>query len=106
MEFPEGPPQEGLTQSGSLAQLAVMQNALVALREGKSSAAAFSTLAQAQTAVSAALPARYGMVLMQLLTSLESSALFTEESCSFSQIDLIDKLQMWLDKAGQEMQRA
>jgi len=31
---------------------------------------------------------------------LESSALFSEESCSFSQRDLIDSLQMWADKAA------
>ena len=30
---------------------------------------------------------------------LESSALFSEESCSFSQKDLVDSLRMWVDKA-------
>jgi hypothetical protein len=34
-----------------------------------------------------------------LLDRLESSALFTEESCSFSQRDQFASLQMWLDKA-------
>lgn len=48
----------------------------------------------------AALPARYAEVLHGLLDRLESGALFSEESCSFSQKDLIDSLQMWLDKAG------
>jgi len=39
-------------------------------------------------------------VLHQLMDRLESSALFSEESCSFSQRDLIDSLQMWADKAA------
>jgi len=46
-----------------------------------------------------ALPPAFGEVLGQLLDRLESSALFTEESCSFSQQGLIDHLQVWLDKA-------
>jgi len=37
--------------------------------------------------------------LAGLLTRLESSALFTEESCSFSHQDLLGSLQMWCDKA-------
>jgi hypothetical protein len=86
--------------------LAPLQTALDALRRGESRVAAFSALAQAQSAVLAALPPRYATVLMQLLTSLESSALFTEESCSFSQVDLLDKLQMWLDKAAAELEKA
>jgi len=38
-------------------------------------------------------------VLLGLLDRLESSALFSEESCSFSQKDLLDNLQVWVDKA-------
>jgi hypothetical protein len=45
------------------------------------------------------LPERYTVVLHQLLDRLESSALFSEESCSFSQRDLLDSLQTWLEKA-------
>ena len=37
--------------------------------------------------------------LQQLLDRLESSALFSEESCSFSQKELLDSLQLWMDKA-------
>ena len=47
----------------------------------------------------AALPPRYGEVLLNLLDRLESSALFSEESCSFSQKDLLDNLKVWADKA-------
>ncbi|WP_374316685.1 hypothetical protein [Aquabacterium sp.] len=46
-----------------------------------------------------ALPARYIEVLERVLSQLESAALFTEESCSFSQADLVAALQQWLDKA-------
>lgn len=50
-------------------------------------------------AVALPLPPRFGDVLGQLLDRLEASALFNEESCSFSQKDLLASLQMWLDKA-------
>lgn len=46
-----------------------------------------------------ALPPRYGEVLERILTQLESSALFSEESCSFSQADLFDALGDWLTRA-------
>lgn len=50
-----------------------------------------------------ALPPAFGEVWVQLMDRLESSALFSEESCSFSQRDLIDSLQLWLDKARQRL---
>jgi hypothetical protein len=45
------------------------------------------------------LPPRYAAVLEQLLAPLEASALFSEESCSFSQTDLAANLAQWLDHA-------
>ena len=53
----------------------------------------------ARDALPGALPPRYAQVLDQLLDRLESSALFSEESCSFSQRDLLDGLAQWLSKA-------
>ena len=50
-------------------------------------------------AASLPLPARYGEVLGNLLDRLEAGALFNEESCSFSQKDLLDGLRIWADKA-------
>jgi hypothetical protein len=38
-------------------------------------------------------------VLLNLLDRLESGALFSEESCSFSQKDLVANLEMWVEKA-------
>jgi hypothetical protein len=80
-------------------QLEALQEALGALAESSVTAASFSALAEKQVTLLAALPPRYAEVLTQLLTRLESSALFTEESCSFSHKDLVDSLQLWLDKA-------
>jgi hypothetical protein len=44
-------------------------------------------------------------VWLGLLDRLESSALFSEESCSFSQSALLDNLDMWLQKAGEKLIR-
>jgi hypothetical protein len=61
---------------------------------------AFCAQARAQDALLAALPPRYGEVWLGLIDRLESSALFNEESCSFSQSALLDNLEGWLVKAG------
>ncbi len=88
------------TSSPALAQRHALQDQLNRLRQGETSAHAFSQSARQHGALLAALPARYAEVLHGLLDRLESGALFSEESCSFSQKDLIDSLQMWLDKTG------
>lgn len=80
-----------------------LQTALDALGQGTLAPAAFSAQARAESALLAALPERYTVVLHDLLDRLESSALFAEESCSFSQQDLRDSLQMWLDKARAQL---
>jgi len=90
--------------SQALAQLQTLQDALAQLRVESLGAALLSELAQAQRELLDALPPRFFDVLMQLLSRLESSALFTDESCSFSRHDLLDSLQLWLDKAGQTLQ--
>ena len=46
-----------------------------------------------------ALPQRYVDVLERLLNQLESAALFTEESCSFSQANMVSALGDWLQRA-------
>jgi hypothetical protein len=45
------------------------------------------------------LPEKFGVVLSDLLDRIESSALFSGESCSFSQKGLFDNLQLWANKA-------
>lgn len=83
----------------ALLQLQALDDALLRLEDGSLSAAQLNDQARAAHALLAALPERYGPVLLQLLDRLESSALFTEESCSFSHQGLLDSLQQWLDKA-------
>jgi hypothetical protein len=87
-------------------QLEALQTALQQLRDDTLGVAAFSQLAMQQASLAASLPERFGEVLSQLLNRLESSALFTEESCSFSRKDLLDSLQLWLDKARLQLQNA
>ena len=84
-------------------QLETIAAALNTLREGTGGISALSDTARRSDALLDALPARYREVLLNLLDRLESSALFSEESCSFSQKDLIDSLQMWVDKAGAQL---
>jgi len=45
------------------------------------------------------LPEKFGVVLGDLLDRMEASALFSGESCSFSQKGLFDNLHLWADKA-------
>ena len=85
-------------------QLDALQAALNQLRNGALTPHALSDLSRAQTALLDTLPPRYAEVLLGLMDRLESSALFSEESCSFSQQGLLDNLQVWVDKARGELQ--
>ena len=91
------------TPSSPLAQLDTVQEALHQLAAQPGNASRLCALAREQTHLLAALPPRYGEVLLNLLDRLESSALFSEESCSFSQKDLVDSLRMWVDKAREAL---
>ncbi len=75
------------------------------LSEGQGSIEAL--LAQTQTAneLRQQLPPAFSTVLDNLTDRLQASALFTEESCSFSRQDLIDSLRLWLDKARERIDR-
>ena len=84
--------------------LNALSQSLAQLRADALTVAAFSAQARAQEALLAALPPRYGEVWLGLLDRLESSALFSEESCSFSQSALLDNLEAWLQKAGEKLQ--
>ena len=84
-------------------QLARFTQALGGLLDGSLRPGDFSAQARAHTVLLEALPPRYTTVLHDLLDRLESSALFSDESCSFSQQDLIANLQVWLDKATAQL---
>ncbi|MDP1564663.1 MAG: hypothetical protein Q8L91_00160 [Polaromonas sp.] len=86
-------------------QLATLDGALQQLRSGTLTVLAFSRLARMQGELLAALPPKFEAVLQQLLDRLESSALFSEESCSFSQTELLDSLQQWLGHAQGQLDR-
>ncbi|AVQ81212.1 MULTISPECIES: hypothetical protein [unclassified Variovorax] len=82
------------------AQLDALAARIAALSgSGGGPVTALSDEARGSAELLAALPPRYGEVLLNLLDRLESSALFSEESCSFSQKDLLDNLKVWADKA-------
>ncbi|RMA59392.1 hypothetical protein C8C96_0398 [Acidovorax sp. 100] len=92
------PPGYAMTDTAHT-QLTTFTQALQAFERGDHTAATLSTLAREQTTLLDALPPRYSDVLLNLLDRLESSALFSEESCSFSQKDLVANLTMWAEKA-------
>ena len=84
-------------------QLHALHIAFVQLQNGQLTPSALNTQARHSAALLAALPPRYGPVLLQLLDRLEAGALFTEESCSFSASDLHTHLAGWLAKADEQL---
>jgi len=91
--------------SPSLNELNTLRQSLNALRGNSLGVSAFASTARNTNALLQALPPRYAEVWLGLIDRLESSALFSEESCSFSQVDLLDSLSMWLDKAEQQLNK-
>jgi hypothetical protein len=89
-----------MTMSAALDTLTRMNNTLTACKQGAVSQNVLIQQWRNDVAL-LALPDKFGVVLGNLLDRLESSALFSEESCSFSQKDLLDSLQLWLEKAQQ-----
>lgn len=85
------------------AQLARISQALEQVRHQPGTLGQLCDSAREARELQAALPPRFGEVLLNLLDRLESSALFSEESCSFSQKDLLDSLQLWADKAAERL---
>jgi hypothetical protein len=79
--------------------LATLRMALTDLRHNARTDRAFVQTARSQEALFKALPPKFELVWLELVDRLESSALFSEESCSFSQTDLLDNLALVLDKA-------
>ena len=79
--------------------LATLRMALTDLRNNARADRAFVQTARSQEALFKALPPKFELVWLELVDRLESSALFSEESCSFSQTDLLDNLGLVLDKA-------
>jgi hypothetical protein len=85
--------------SAALETLDRMKTALAQSQNGQLPQSEMIRLWRSESA-SLALPARFDEVLHPLLDRIEASVLFSEESCSFSQKDLLASLQMWADKAS------
>jgi len=83
--------------------IAPIHQALAQLRADALGVQAFCAQARAQGDLLEVLPPRYGEVWLGLIDRLESSAMFSEESCSFSQSSLLDNLDGWLAKAGEKL---
>ena len=79
-----------------------MVQALQACTRGELPLAQLTALWRAQ-ASTLALPPRFDQVLGELLDRLEAGALFSEESCSFSQKDLLANLQLWSETARAQL---
>lgn len=89
--------------STPLISLITMRQALAALRKDPSTDRAFLKVARSHKVLFQALPPKFEEVWLELLDRLESSGLFNEESCSFSQTDLFDSLALVLDKAEEKL---
>jgi len=83
--------------------LVILRDAMSKLRASDITISSFCQLWRAQTNLHQSLPERYTQVAEDLLGRLEAGSLFTEESCSFSQVDLLDNLSVWLDKAEKNL---
>lgn len=89
--------------SQPLSDLQALRSAFERLRSGELNAHAFAAQTASYSAIFSALPPRFQDVWHDLMTRLESGALFDAESCSFSQSDLHESLRLWLDKASERL---
>ena len=80
-------------------QLATIAAKLAALQAGQIRTTELTDAARGASSLLASLPPQFEQVLNNILDRLESSALFTEESCSFSQSGLLENLEVWIEKA-------
>jgi hypothetical protein len=78
-----------------------LKHALQQMQAGKIKTSDFVVQWREQNTLLPQLPEKYHRVLEDLLMRLEASQLFSGEACAFSQTDLLNSLQTWLDKAEQ-----
>ncbi len=82
-----------------------LRTSLQQMQAGQIKTPSFVTQWREQNPLLAQLPEKYHRVLDDLLMRLESSQLFSGEACAFSQTDLLNSLQTWLDKAEQYLDK-
>ena len=97
---------DATTAATAITQLGTLDALLAKVPQEPGTLGQLSDTARQSQELQAALPPRFTEVLLNLLDRLESSALFSEESCSFSQKDLLDSLQLWADKARERLTAA
>ena len=85
--------------SHAISELQQLSSQLLLASSGQVRTADLVQSARNSTALTQALPERYSHVLHDILDRLESGALFTEVSCSFSQQELLSSLATWVDMA-------
>ena len=73
-----------------------LEQALAAYEHDRISGGALCLVFRGAASTWPGLPARFAPVLESLLQPLESSALFSEESCAFSRTDLANSLNQWV----------
>jgi hypothetical protein len=76
-----------------------LRGTLVAMHDKQTTTAILCQTWRDQSSLLEDLPSRYLQVMEDLLARLESGSHFTEESCSYSQEDLLANLADWLNKA-------
>lgn len=84
-------------------QLTLLRHAMSELQQQQIDITTFCSIWRAQTTLLNSLPPKYETVAEDLLVRLETSSLFSEESCSYNQHDLFDNLSVWLDKAEKKL---
>lgn len=87
----------------TLDDIAQLRQSLADLRCGALSVVIFVQRLPDVSNLLGRLPPRYAEVWQGLIDRLQSGALFSEESCSFSQTELLDSLTLWLDKAEAQL---
>ena len=83
----------------ALEQLNAIKAKLAQFQAGDIRTTELTDAARAALVLTSSLPPQFGEVLNNILDRLESSALFTEESCSFSQTGLLENLAIWIQKS-------
>jgi hypothetical protein len=86
-----------------LAALGRLRATVQSFADGHMGASALRSQCDAESALFAALPVRFRQVWLGIADRLESSALFSGESCSFSQDGLVEPLWQWLDAAETQL---
>jgi hypothetical protein len=76
-----------------------LQQALTAFSAGQITVDTFCQMWRGQDSLLQNLPARYREVMEDLLGRLETGDQFSQESCSYSQEELLANLADWLAKA-------